>query len=63
MGGLLRANRDVVAKELGQTYTVKMKIDMFDHPLQLKPYRTSIHKRFLMEQAVKDMLKTGMIGG
>lgn len=39
VGGLLRANCDVVAKsnkELGQTHTVKMRIDMGDHPP--KPY-------------------------
>lgn len=38
VGGLLRDNHDVVARELGQTHTVKMKIDMCDHPLQLNPY-------------------------
>lgn len=48
MGGLLRANFDVVAKsdkELGQTHTVKMKIDMGNHPLiKLRLYRTPMRR-------------------
>lgn len=48
-------------KELGQTHTVKMKIDTGDHPpIMLRPYRTHIHKRPLVEEAVRDMLETGM---
>lgn len=57
VGGLLRTNCDVVAssdKELGQTHMVKMKIDTGDHPsIKLRPYQTPIHKRPLVEEAVK----------
>lgn len=62
---LLEANRDVVAntdKELGQTETVHMKIDSGDHlPIRLMPYRTPIHKRKLVEEAVSEMLDSGVI--
>lgn len=65
VGGLLRNNGDVVAKsdkELGQTHTVKMTIDTGDHPpVKLKPYRTPVHKRPLVEEAVEEMLEAGMI--
>ena len=58
-------NRDVVAnsdKELGQTQSVRMKINTGDHPpIRLKPYRTPLHKRKLVEEAVKDMLGAGVI--
>lgn len=54
---LLRANHDVVAnsdKELGQTHMVKMRIDTGDQTLiKLKPYRTPIHKRPLVEEPVQ----------
>ena len=50
--GLLRSNREVIAmtdKELGQT--VEMRIDTGDHPyIKLRPYRTPIHKRKLVEE-------------
>ena len=62
---LLRSNRDIVAnedKELGQTQTVSMKIDTVDHPpIRLRPYRTPIHKRGVVEKAVKYMLDAGII--
>lgn len=64
-GCLLRANHDVVAhsdKELGQTHMVKIRIDTGDQTLiKLKPYRTPIHKRPLVEEPVQNMLKAGMI--
>lgn len=30
-------------------------------PIKLRPYRTPIHKRPLVEEAVKDMMEAGMI--
>ena len=58
-------NRDVVAnsdKELGQTQSVRMKINTGDHPpIRLEPYRTPLHKREVVEGAVKDMLGAGVI--
>jgi len=58
-------NRDIIAhsdKELGQTQSVRMKISTGDHPpIRLKPYRTPLHKRELVEGAVKDMLGAGVI--
>ena len=39
-----------------------MKINTGDHlPIRLKPYRTPLHKRKLVEGAVKDMLGAGII--
>lgn len=65
VGGLLRANRDVVAnsdKELGQAHMVKMRIDTSDHPpIKQRPYRTPIHKKPIVEEVVRDMLEKGMI--
>ena len=62
---LIYKNREVVAntnKELGQTQTIQMKIDTGDHPpIKLRPYRTPIHKRKLVEEEVKDMLECGII--
>ena len=64
---LLKANGDVIAntdKELGQTGTVQMKIDATDHPtIRLRPYRTPIHKRKLVEETVNEMLDSGIIEG
>ena len=63
--GLLGNNRDVIAmtdKELGQTETVEMRIDTGDQPpIKLRPYRTPIHKRKLVEEAVNEMMDSGMI--
>lgn len=62
---LLKFYRDVVAntdKELGQTGTAQMKIETGDHPpIKMRPYRTSIHKRKLVEEAVNEMLDSGII--
>ena len=62
---LVNKNRDLDAnsdKDLGRTQTVQMKIDTGDHPpIKLKPYQTPIHKRKLVEDAVKDMLESGVI--
>ena len=39
-----------------------MRIDTGDHPpIKLRPYRTPIHKRKLLEEAVKDMFESGVI--
>lgn len=63
--GLLSRNREVIAmtdKELGQTETVEMRIDTGDHPpIKLRPYRTPIHKRKLVEEAVNEMMDSGII--
>ena len=63
--GLLSSNQEVIAmtdKELGQTETVEMRIDTSDHPpIKLRPFRTPIHKRKLMEEAVNKMMDLGMI--
>ena len=49
-------------KELGQTKTVEMRLDTGDHPpIKLKSYRTPIHKRKLVEEAVNEMMDSGMI--
>lgn len=65
LGKLLWAHQDVVAdsdKELGQTRTVKMRTETGGHaPIKMKPYRTPIYNRPLVEQAVKDMLESSLI--
>ena len=59
---LIRDNIDVVAesdRELSQPETVKMRIDTGDHPpIKLRLYRTPLHKRKVVEEAVRDMQKT-----
>ena len=61
MRDLSRSNRDIAAnkdKELGQTQTVSMKIDTGNHPpIRVRPYQSPIHKRGVVEEAVKDMLE------
>ena len=58
---LIQENIDVIAnsdKELGRTQSVRMKIDTGNNPpIKIKPYRTPIHKRRLVEEAVKEMLE------
>ena len=62
---LIYKNREVVAnkdKEMGRMQTIQMRIDTGDHyPIKLRPYRTPILKRKLVEEAVKDMLEYGVI--
>ena len=64
MSKVIIENRNVVAnsdKELGQTQSVRMKINTGDHPpIRLKPYQTPLHKWELVEGAVKDMLRAGV---
>ena len=53
-------NVDLFAKkdyELGRTYTVKMKIDTGDAPpIKIKPYRTPLNNRKVIDDAVNEML-------
>lgn len=63
LGLLLRANRDEAAhsdKELEQTLTMRTEIDTGEQaPIKLNLYRIPIHKRPLVEEAVRDMLESG----
>ncbi|CAC5377435.1 unnamed protein product [Mytilus coruscus] len=48
--------------ELGQTDTVKMRIDTGDNPpVKLTPCRTPLHKREIVDKAITDMLKANII--
>lgn len=62
---MLNGNREVIAitdKELGQTETIEMKIDTDNHPpIKLRPYRTPFHKRKFVEDAVNEMMESGII--
>lgn len=64
-GRLLRANCDAMAnsdKELRQIQTVEMWIDTGDlPPIILRPDRTLIYKKLLVQKMVKDMQESGMI--
>lgn len=62
---LSRVNKIVITnsdKELGwNQYTVKRKIDTGNHTLvKLRLYRTHIHKRELVGQAIQEMIDAGM---
>ena len=60
----INKNKNVVAnldKDLGQTQSVQMKIDTGNHPpINLKRYRTQLHKWKLVEDVVEDMLEAGV---
>ena len=62
---LISRNRDLLAKkdsDLTQTNTVEMKIPTGTHPpIQQRPYRTPLNSRKIIDQAVSDMLETGII--
>ena len=62
---LILRNKDLFAtndSELGHTHTVKMKIDTGDHkPIKLRPYRTPIQNRKVIDKAVDEMLDAGVI--
>ena len=62
---LLRDNEDLFAAsdmDLGRTDAVKMKIDTGDHPpIRMKPYRTPLNQREVVEKAVDDMLQADII--
>ena len=64
----LEKHQDLFAtkhSELGHTDTVKMKLEKLDtgdhHPIKLKPYRTPIQNREVIEKAVDEMLDANVI--
>ena len=62
---LISLNKDLFAetdKDLGRTKAVSMKIDTGDNPpIRLRPYRTAINQRRVIDDAVNDMLKNNII--
>jgi hypothetical protein len=62
---LIRENPDLFASsdlDLSQTDTVKMKVDTGDSaPIKLKPYRTPLNKRKVIDKAIDDMLEAKVI--
>ncbi|CAG2218766.1 Transposon Ty3-G Gag-Pol polyprotein,Transposon Ty3-I Gag-Pol polyprotein [Mytilus edulis] len=62
---LISKNKDIFAakdSELGHTDTVKMEIETGNHPpIRLKPYRTPLHKRQIVDKAIDEMLDAGVI--
>ena len=55
----LFANKD---SELGKTETVKMQIDVGDSkPIKMKPYRTPIKSREVVDKAIEEMLDADII--
>ena len=47
---------------MGQADTVKMKLDTGEHPpIKMKPYRTPLNKRAVIDNAVDEMLEAGII--
>ena len=62
---LLKENNDLFAftdLELGRTDAIKMKIDTGNHPpIRLKPYRTPLNQRPVVDKAVEDMLHANII--
>ena len=62
---LLEDNADLFAKsdtDLGRTDAIKIKIDTGDHPpIRLKPYRTPLNQRPIVEKTIDNMLKAGVI--
>ena len=62
---LVLENKDLFAQtdaELGHTDTVRMKLDTGEHPpVKMKPYRTPLNKRAVIDNAVDKMLEAGII--
>ena len=62
---LIVKNQDLFASkdsELGYTDTVKMKIDTGDHkPIKLRPYRTPLKSREVIDKAIDEMLDANII--
>ncbi|MCG8033371.1 MAG: DDE-type integrase/transposase/recombinase [Candidatus Thiodiazotropha taylori] len=62
---LLKANSDLFAQkdsELSHTDTVKMKIDTGEHPpIKLRPYRTPLNNRKVIDDAIDEMLDAKII--
>lgn len=61
----LKKHHDLFASkdsELGHTDTVKMKLDTDDRlPIKLRPYRTPIHNREVIDKAVDEMLEANVV--
>ncbi|CAC5360227.1 unnamed protein product [Mytilus coruscus] len=59
------ANQDIFAEkdtDLGRTETVKMKIDTGNnYPIKLRPYRTPLNQRPIVEKAIKEMIEANII--
>ncbi|XP_041364210.1 uncharacterized protein LOC121379631 [Gigantopelta aegis] len=62
---LVEENLDIFASsdlELGRTETVSMKIDTGDHPpIRLRPYRTPLNKRAVVDKVIDEMLDAKLI--
>ena len=62
---LLKANADLFAQkdsELSHTDTVKIKIDTGEHPpIKLRPYRTPLNNRKVIDNAIDEMLDANII--
>ncbi|MCG8049023.1 MAG: reverse transcriptase domain-containing protein, partial [Candidatus Thiodiazotropha endolucinida] len=62
---LILRNKDLFANkdsELSHTDTVKMKIDTGDHnPIKLRPYRTPLNNRKVIDNAIDEMLDAKII--
>ena len=62
---MVKDNQDLFALsdlDLSRTETVTMKIDTGDaEPMRLKPYKTPLNKRKVIDKAVDDMLAAGLI--
>ena len=62
---LLKANADLFAQkdsELSHTDTVKMKINTGDNPpIKLRPYRTPLNNRKVIDDAIDEMLNAKII--
>jgi transposase InsO family protein len=62
---IIKKNKDLFAKtdsELGQSDTVKMKIDTGDqNPIKNRPYRAPLNKRIVIENALQGMLEAKVI--
>ena len=62
---LLKDNADLFAvtdMELGRTDSATMKVDTGNHPpIRIKPYRTPLNQRPVVEKAVDDMLAANII--
>lgn len=65
LDALIERNADLFATndlELGETKTTNMRINTGNHPpIRLKPYRTALRQREVVDQAVDDMLAANII--
>lgn len=62
---LVSNNQDLFAEkdtELGHTNTVKMHLNTGDHPpIKLKPYRTQLNNRKVIDKAIDEMMEAKII--